>query len=360
MKDDTLLLNIDKLLPRFLDIPGSWVGHTPFAAWLIAELTPACLVELGTHSANSYFAFCESVVNNGLETRCFAVDTWAGDSQASFYSEAVYERVARINEEEYAPFSTLLRCTFDDALEQFGERSIELLHIDGLHTFEAVSHDFTSWLPKLAPGAVVLFHDIEARHDDFGVYTLWEDLCRTYQFTFSFEHSWGLGVLQIPPQKGEKPLKLFTDTGERDRIHAFFTALGGVVQDGFDWREKILTAETQLAETVREKEEYFEQREHFRHECKRLEELVTELTRQRDLHLSERNHFIKESENSRRQCAQLLAEREQAQQQLALLPELRRQLAAATRRYEEIEADLWWKIGIPLRRLTARKRTDEA
>ena len=170
----------------------------PFAYWLMTECQPKVFVELGTHSGNSYFSFCQAVRDKGLMTRCYAVDTWKGDEQAGFYGDHVYELVNGHNESQYKSFSTLYRMTFDGALAKFQDQSVDLLHIDGLHTYEAVRHDFETWFPKLAPGALVLFHDIKVTHGEFGVWKFWAELKEKYPQDFEFRHSHGLGVIELP------------------------------------------------------------------------------------------------------------------------------------------------------------------
>jgi len=173
----------------------NWLGHLPFARDLVASLRPRVLVELGTHYGESYFGFCQSVAETACSCACHAVDTWAGDPHSLHYGEEVYENVQRYNSETYASFSRLLRTSFDEARTWFSEESIDLLHIDGMHTYEAVEHDFQAWYPKVAPGGIVLLHDTAPRHADFGVWRLWEELSRDHQ-AFEFQHSHGLGVIR--------------------------------------------------------------------------------------------------------------------------------------------------------------------
>ena len=179
-----------------LGSPSAWWHHVPFAHWVICATAPRIFVELGTHTGVSYAAFCQAVVRAKLSTRCHAVDTWRGDPQAGPHGSEVLHELRTFHDERFGAFSTLLQCTFDEALDHIEDGSIDLLHIDGLHTYEAVQHDFEGWLPKLSDRAVVLFHDINVRSGDFGVWRLWADLRQQYR-GFEFVHGYGLGVLAV-------------------------------------------------------------------------------------------------------------------------------------------------------------------
>jgi hypothetical protein len=174
---------------------GGWSGHLAFASDLVAAIRPGLIVELGTHWGESYFTFCQTVEDCGLNCLCYAVDHWQGDEHAGQYGEEVFDEVSQYNERYYRQFSYLLRRSFDDAIPQFADDSIDLLHIDGLHTYEAVRHDFNSWLPKVKQGGIILLHDICPRHQDFGVWRLWDEIKAEFPDTFEFHHSWGLGVV---------------------------------------------------------------------------------------------------------------------------------------------------------------------
>ena len=176
----------------------SWTGHLVFAGILMREFRPRTFVELGTHLGNSYFAFCQSVRENKLDTRCYAVDTWKGDEQAGFYSDDIYKFVSEYNKKHFSGFSTLLRGWFDDYTGSFEDGSIDLLHIDGFHSYEAVKHDFETWRRKVRPGGIVLFHDVAEHHEGFGVWRFWDEIKDQTKESFAFTHSSGLGIWRNP------------------------------------------------------------------------------------------------------------------------------------------------------------------
>ncbi len=212
--------------PHRLTDVSSWHGHIPFAFAIVQMLRPKIFVELGTHKGDSYCAFCQAIEELKLNCACHAVDRWEGDKHAGFYGKEVLEELQRHHDPLYGHFSNLLKMPFDDALSCFPDASIELLHIDGFHSYKAVKHDFCSWLPKMSERGVVLLHDTNVRERNFGVWKLWEELKETYP-SFEFTHSHGLGVLGTGNDFPENVNRLLvSDKEEASQISRFFSGLG--------------------------------------------------------------------------------------------------------------------------------------
>lgn len=213
-------------------VASSWLQHIPFAFWAIKAVRPACLIELGTHGGASYFAFCQAVLRLGTPTRCFAVDTWLGDNQAGHYGTEIFESVNATNQNKYSQFSSLMQMHFDEARTYFSDGEIDILHIDGLHTYDAVSHDFNTWKSALSKRGVVFFHDINVRENEFGVWKFWSEIAKQYPH-FEFHHGSGLGVAAVGDDVPEEISNLCSfsdrDAVAAAHIRSFFSARGEAI-----------------------------------------------------------------------------------------------------------------------------------
>ena len=183
--------------------PSTWVQHAPFMFFLMAGLRPKLFVELGSHYGYSFFAACQAARAYRTGTRCVAIDTWQGDEHAGFYSNIVHERVKAHLDANYADLGEMKRMTFSEAVTSFADGAIDVLHVDGRHYYEDAKEDFETYLPKVANGGVVLFHDTQVRTKEFGVHRLWSEIAPKYP-SFEFHHGHGLGVIAV----GEAPAAL--------------------------------------------------------------------------------------------------------------------------------------------------------
>ncbi len=248
--------------PERLSQLSAWTEHTPFGMWLIEAVRPGVLVELGTHAGVSYCAFAQAVKQLALPAACYAVDTWQGDEHTNkseaAYAGNVFEDLRRHHDPRYGGFSTMVRSTFEEAVGAFADGSIDFLHIDGYHTYEAVRGDFETWAPKLSRRAVVLFHDINERGGTFGAWRFWDEVKDRHP-SFHFLHGHGLGVLAVGPEQPES-IRWLTglDAGAVAVTRDFFAARGRAIQMQVDlemserhWR----AAETHAENMTRARDE---------------------------------------------------------------------------------------------------------
>lgn len=323
MKIQQLALASAFLPPFNKNAPTSaWLGHIPFAGWLIEATRPRVFVELGTHYGDSYFAFCQAVKRNALPTCCYAVDTWQGDEHAGEYGEEVFAHVRRFHDAAFGTFSNLMRMRFDQALEHFSDGSVDLLHIDGLHTYEAVKDDFETWLPKLSERAIVLFHDTNVRQGDFGVWRYWEEISARYPH-IRFDHSHGLGVLMVGTQQlaiVQDLLHAWNEESGAASIRDFFATLGEQHAAAWHDRKAMAARDETIAQTLAQVEQWQAAEREMRTYAESLQLRIKALD-------ADVEHLRDETER------------------------LRVELASAERRTAELLNSTSWRITAPLRRI---------
>lgn len=182
------------LIPKY-EAPSSWWEHVPVAHMLIELIKPSVVVELGSHYGVSFFSLCESAERFSPDTCVYAIDSWEGDEHAGYYGGSIYEHVKKYRDWHHKQNGVLIREYFDKACEKFENKSIDIIHIDGLHTYEAVKADYEMWKEKLKENGTFLFHDWNVKDDNFGVWKLWEELKATGEYkVIEFTNGYGLGI----------------------------------------------------------------------------------------------------------------------------------------------------------------------
>jgi len=189
-------------------VPSAWAGHEAFLLTLMEAMRPRRYVELGTHAGESFFTACQHYASQGDYGEAVAVDLWEGDHQTGFYGESVFRNFREILARHYPGCGRYIRGSFAEAAGMFEPQSIDLLHIDGLHTYDAVREDYVTWRPKLTDHGVVMFHDTGEFQSDFGVWQLFDELKSEATASFNFRHGHGLGVLAFGDAAGSPAVRL--------------------------------------------------------------------------------------------------------------------------------------------------------
>ncbi|TDK43318.1 class I SAM-dependent methyltransferase [Algoriphagus formosus] len=198
--------------------PYCWLNHTPIVKYIIKSIDPKKIVELGTHSGNSLITMLEA---SGLDCKIYAVDTWEGDGHSKKYSIEIYNDLKEYISFYYPDNCELLRMRFDKAVNNFSDLSIDILHIDGYHTYDAVKYDFQTYIPKVKKGGLVLFHDILVKEKDFGVYKFWKEIEDSFPH-ITLRNGTGLGIML----NDNEPNIFFSDLKHNEELLYLLNTIG--------------------------------------------------------------------------------------------------------------------------------------
>ncbi len=270
----------------------------PFAHWLVQELKPQLVVELGTCNGISFSAFCNAVERYKLPARCFGIGTWKGD-QLNGLNEGAFNDLNAFLQQNYSSFATLVRQPPDSAVKLFADGSIDLLHFHGLHTYDAVKSHFEDWIQKVSDHGVMLFHDTAIYERNFGVWRFWKEISQRHP-SFEFHHSCGLGVLaplgatpafvsalaEMEPSVATVLRRRLAELGER------WIAVDARARISVKIHELSQAKHLAEAENAELRSELFLQKE----DANRARESIAELRKESDLQLTQlAEHAVKEN-----------------------------------------------------------------
>jgi predicted O-methyltransferase YrrM len=169
--------------------------------WLVEEHRPRNVLEIGTCAGGTLYCLCRLAEPDGT---IVSIDLPGGDFGGGCTEERVEEmrmlfprgdqRLHLLREDSHSS------ATLAKVQTILAERQLDLLFIDGDHTYEGVRSDFEKYSPLARDGALIAFHDIveHAPEARVGVGRYWNEIKAGYRHVeiVSPPSGWGgIGVL---------------------------------------------------------------------------------------------------------------------------------------------------------------------
>jgi hypothetical protein len=156
----------DKYIQTLLRFDSAWKGHGLLAMKIVETFKPKTIVDLGVDWGFS--TFCLAYPQIG---QVYGIDWFQGDDHAGFRDtlDDVNTLYKDLNEEYGINNIEFIKADFNEAAKTW-DKEIDILHIDGFHSYEAVKNDYETWVKFCKEDSIILFHDVEAFQETVGVF----------------------------------------------------------------------------------------------------------------------------------------------------------------------------------------------
>jgi cephalosporin hydroxylase len=168
---------------------------------LLSQKPPATVLEIGTHKGGTLFLFARVATADALVV---SLDLPCGQNGSyPAWRERLYrsfahdrQRLEIVRDNSHDPR------TLEKVRRLLGGRGVDLLFIDGDHSYDGVKKDFEMYSALVTKGGTIAFHDIVSGAESIvgGVPQFWQELKQTRPAT-EFVADWkqggyGIGMIQ--------------------------------------------------------------------------------------------------------------------------------------------------------------------
>jgi predicted O-methyltransferase YrrM len=156
-------------------------------AWLVQKRRPATVVEFGSAFGVSgmYFAAGLVAAKHG--------------HLYSFEINRDWADVAERNIRTIGDCLTLTRGSFEDHVHTVVPGEIDLAFVDGIHTYEFVRAQFDALRPRMSPGGVIAFDDIDFKRPGARMRDAWEEIAADPRVRAAVEVNARVGLAELAP-----------------------------------------------------------------------------------------------------------------------------------------------------------------
>lgn len=164
----------------------------------VRTLNPQAVLEIGTHRGGTLYLWTRLAQPTAI---LISIDLPRGRFGGGYspFRIPLYRRFARDRQKLY-----LLRAdshassTLAETKRLLAGHPVDLLFIDGDHTYEGVKKDWEMYSPLVRPDGLIVFHDVAGDYAETHARSFWEGLKANYPHKEYIAHpggKYGIGVL---------------------------------------------------------------------------------------------------------------------------------------------------------------------
>lgn len=203
-KSDSLVDNPNSLVSLLFAYSDSFVKPLQIEGELaslladVRKLNPRTVLEIGTAQGGTLYCWTRLARPDAVIVSIDLPGGMFGGGYSRF-RQTLFNRFPKpgqtlhlLREDSHAP------ATFQKAKQCFGGIPVDLLFIDGDHTYDGVAKDWEMYSQLVRPGGMIAFHDVASNYGDTQVKRLWDSIKSGYEHREYCEDSaglYGIGVL---------------------------------------------------------------------------------------------------------------------------------------------------------------------